>query len=177
MYPPGGGGEFFSFLLESHKSEHWTRLPLCCFTIHYNYTNRLYDETRKRQIRCIHRISYSRLRPVIFLKAPAEYLVDIRRKKAGQIPICHNHSWIEDNTEEDSLSEQYADITISHLNPLENYYEMCDLLEMEPDIKWYAWAWWNYLGLQDILLKKKYSHIAEVRRNLKECFGDFNGSS
>ena len=52
---------------------------------------------------------------------------------------------------------------------------MCDMMEMEPDIEFYSWAWWNYLGIQHILLNKEYNYIEKVRNNLKECFGDFNG--
>ena len=113
----------------------------------------------------------------MFLKAPTDYLIDIRKKKASRLNHLRDKQWLEDNIEDDRLAEEFSDVTISHLDLLKNYYKMCDLLEMEPDIRGYAWAWWNYLGLQDIMLKKKYKYIAQVRRDLKECFGDFNGSS
>ena len=175
LYAPGAGGEFFSLLLESHKSDHWTRIPLCCFDWHYYNYNYFHSDVRTRQIRPIHRISYSRLSPVVFLKAPMDYIIDIRKKKSSRLNHLHDKQWLEDNTEDDIASEDFADVTISHLDPLKNYYKMCDMMEMEPDIEFYSWAWWNYLGIQHILLNKEYNYIEKVRNNLKECFGDFNG--
>ena len=177
LYAPGAGGEFFSLLLESHKSDHWKRIPLCCFEWHYYNINYFHDVIKNREIIPIHRISYSKLRPVVFLKAPKNYIIDVRKKKSSRLNHLHDKEWLENNTEDDSLSEEFADVTISHLDPLKNYYKMCEIMEMESDIEWYAWAWWNYLGIQHLLLNKKYNYIEQVRNNLKECFGDFNGSS
>jgi hypothetical protein len=117
------------------------------------------------------------MRPVVFLKAPKDYIVDIRKKKSSKLNHLLDKQWLVNSTEDDKLSEDFADVTITHLDPLKNYYEMCEIMEMESDIKWYAWAWWNYLGIQHLLLDKKYDYIEQVRSNLKECFGDFNGSS
>ena len=104
-----------------------------------------------------------------------DYIIDIRKKKSSRLNHLHDKQWLEDNTEDDIASEDFADVTISHLDPLKNYYKMCDMMEMEPDIEFYSWAWWNYLGIQHILLNKEYNYIEKVRNNLKECFGDFNG--
>lgn len=46
------------------------------------------------------------------------------------------------------IHEYKATVDLDYFNPHKSYYEICEILEMEPDYKWFCYAYKNYFMWQ-----------------------------
>ncbi len=187
VFAPITGGEFFQLLLQAHNSELWVQRPLCCFTPEYqSYLGRFEGWKGSIPFNTVHTIERvkrdcSKYILVYLSCSDIEYINELRKWKSAAIKTpafeairnfrsVKQKSWHRSITDDLSTQIEHYDVIIKYFNPIENYYELCSILKMQPDIDFYKWAWIGYLTWQKVFLKSNTNKnkINKTIKYLKE---------
>lgn len=150
IYQAGAGGEFLSCLLFSHRSNLWTSVPLCCYLNTYSPIRIALEEKYNFPFYTRHEVTDRPLAPkTIKLTTDLNYLKILKETKG---PFVHKQmSGYPINKEIDNFK---ADVEVDFFNPHLSYEELCTLLELEPDYKWFCTAYKNYYLWQRQFVKR-----------------------
>ena len=161
-YRAGAAGEFFSFLILAHESPLWKQRPLCCWLPEYNT---LWKSVRNNiAAHKTHSAVNFYIRdtsiPIVHLICDIPYLTRLRPNKAKllrgvdalkdyNIRKGHIDWFLEDYEDHTNV----YDVEIDYFNPTDNYYKLCSVLKMKPDINFYCFAWLGYLVFTKVFIK------------------------
>ena len=161
-YRAGAAGEFFSFLILAHESPLWKQRPLCCWLPEYNT---LWKSVRNniaahKTHSAVNFYIRDKSIPIIHLVCDIPYLTRLRPNKARllrgvdalkdyNIRKGHIDYFLEDYEDHTNV----YDVEINYFNPTDNYYDLCKVLKMKPDINFYCFAWLGYLVFTKVFIK------------------------